>query len=333
MDVQTRREMLKTAVSLGVGAAAAEALSAGGTRAASPQEPIAGGAAFFPGFKQRRAKTSGAEINHVIGGTGPAVLLLHGYPENHLMWRKVAPELAKSHTVVAADLRGYGDSSKPAGGGDHSDYSKRAMAQDQVELMQSLGFARFAVVGHDRGGRVAHRMARDHRDAVAKIAVLDIVPTYTLYHSVSREFATAYYHWFFLIQPAPFPETLIGNSVEFFMQRSLGSFVPAVIEEGVYAEYLRTFRDPAAIHASCEDYRAGASIDLEHDAADLSNKIACPLLALWGEKGPMNRLYDVLATWKELGTSVSGKALPAGHFLAEEKPGDVIEELAKFLNA
>jgi haloacetate dehalogenase len=269
----------------------------------------------------------------VIGGSGPAVLLLHGYPENHLMWRKVAPELAKTHTVVAADLRGYGDSSKPAGGGDHSDYSKRAMALDQVELMQNLGFAKFAVVGHDRGGRVAHRMARDHRDAVTKIAVLDIVPTYTLYHSVSREFATAYYHWFFLIQPSPFPETLIGNSVEFYMQRSLGSFVPEVIEEGVYAEYLRTFRDPAAIHACCEDYRAGASIDLEHDAADLSNKIACPLLTLWGEKGPMNRLYDVLATWKELGTSVSGKALPAGHFLAEERPGDVVEELTKFLNA
>jgi haloacetate dehalogenase len=333
MDVHTRREMLKTAVSLGVGAAAADTLSAGGARAAIPQALSSGGAAFFPGFKQRREKTSSAEINYVIGGSGPAVLLLHGYPENHLMWRKVAPDLAKSHTVVAADLRGYGDSSKPAGGGDHSDYSKRAMAQDQVELMQSLGFAKFAVVGHDRGGRVAHRMARDHRDAVAKIAVLDIVPTYTLYHTVSREFATAYYHWFFLIQPEPFPETLIGNSVDFYMKRSLGSFVPDVIEQGVYAEYLRTFRDPAAIHASCEDYRAGASIDLEHDAADLINKIACPLLVLWGEKGPMNRLYDVLATWKELGTNVSGRALPAGHFLAEERPGDVVEELTKFLNA
>jgi haloacetate dehalogenase len=333
MDVRTRREMLKTAVSLGVGAAAVDALSTRGALAAGAQELSSGGAEFFPGFKQRRAKTSGAEINYVIGGSGPAVLLLHGYPENHLMWRKVAPELAKTHTVVAADLRGYGDSSKPAGGGDHSDYSKRAMAQDQVELMRSLGFVTFAVVGHDRGGRVAHRMARDHHDAVSKIAVLDIVPTYTLYHSVSREFATAYYHWFFLIQPEPFPETLLENSVEFYMKRSLGSFPPDVIEQGVYAEYLRTFRDPAAIHACCEDYRAGNSIDLDHDAADLANKISCPLLVLWGEKGPMNRLYDVLGIWKDLGINVSGRALPAGHFLAEERPGDVVEEVTKFLNA
>ena len=189
------------------------------------------------------------------------------------------------------------------------------------------------MVGHDRGARVAHRMALDHRGAVAKIAVLDIVPTYTLYHSVTREFATAYYHWFFLIQPAPFPETLLENSVEFYMKRSLGSFPPDVIEEAVYGEYLRTFRDPAAIHASCEDYRAGASIDLEHDAADLTDKISCPLLVLWGEKGPMNHLYDVLGIWKGLGTNVSGKALPAGHFMAEERPGDVIAELTKFLNA
>jgi haloacetate dehalogenase len=261
------------------------------------------------------------------------VLLLHGYPENHLMWRKVAPELAKSHTVVAADLRGYGDSSKPAGGGDHAAYSKREMAQDQVELMRRLGFASFAVVGHDRGGRVAHRMARDHREIVARLAVLDIIPTYTLYHSVSREIATAYYHWFFLIQPAPFPETLIGNSAEFYLRRSLGPLIPAAIEEDVYAEYLRTFRDPAAIHATCEDYRAGASIDLDHDAVDLADKITCPLLALWGEKGPMHRFYDVLATWKDRGASVSGRALPAGHFLAEEKPAELLEELTPFLKA
>ncbi len=333
MDVHTRREMLKTAVGLGVGAAAADALSVRGAHADGSRQLLPGATPFFPGFRQRRVETSGIQINYVVGGSGPPVLLLHGYPENHLMWRKIAPELAKTHTVVAADLRGYGDSGKPAGGGDHSMYSKRAMAQDQVEVMGSMGFSRFAVVGHDRGGRVAHRMARDHRNAVAKIAVLDIVPTYTLYHSVTREFATAYYHWFFLIQPAPFPETLLENSVEFYMKRSLGSFPPDVIEEAVYAEYLRTFRDPAAIHASCEDYRAGASIDLEHDAADLTDKISCPLLVLWGEKGPMNHLYDVLGIWKGLGTNVSGKALPAGHFLAEERPGDVIAELTKFLNA
>jgi haloacetate dehalogenase len=168
---------------------------------------------------------------------------------------------------------------------------------------------------------------------VSNVAVLDIVPTGRLYHSVSRELATAYYHWFFLIQPAPFPETLLGNSAEFCRKRSIGSLPPDMIEEGVHAEYLRTFRDPAAIHASCEDDRAGNSIDLEHDAADLANKISCPLLVLWGEKGPMNRLYDVLGTWKDLGINVSGNALPAGHFPAEEKPGDVIEELTKYLNA
>jgi haloacetate dehalogenase len=343
MFTQTRREVLKSAVSLGVGAVAADALAAPAkgaairgtttsTGAAAPQAATEA-AEFFPGFKPGKFAGAKATINYVMGGSGSPVLLMHGYPENHLMWRKIAPELGKNHTVVVADLRGYGDSSKPAGGGDHSDYSKRAMAQDQVELMRSLGFSSFAVVGHDRGGRVGHRMARDHRDAVTRLAVLDIVPTYTLYHSVTREFATAYYHWFFLIQPAPFPETLIGNSVEFFMQRSLGALVPDAIEPAVFAEYLRTFRDPAGIHGACEDYRAGASIDLEHDAADLTNKITCPLLTLWAEKGPMNRLFDVLAVWKELGTNVSGKAIPAGHFMAEEKPQDVLTELTKFLNA
>ncbi|HKV04061.1 MAG TPA: alpha/beta hydrolase [Candidatus Acidoferrales bacterium] len=331
MQIRTRREMLKTAMTIGVGAVGADKLSVSEKIAAFQQPAPSEAAAFFPGFKQGKFQASGATIHYVAGGSGPAVLLLHGYPENHLMWRRVAPELAKNHTVIAADLRGYGDSSKPAGGGDHLAYSKRAMAQDQVELMRGLGFPSFAVVGHDRGGRVAHRMARDHRDAVAKIAVLDIVPTYTLYHTVTREFATAYYHWFFLIQPAPFPETLLGNSVEFYMRRSLGRMVPDLIPEDVYAEYLRTFRDPAAIHASCEDYRAGASIDLDHDAVDLLEKVSCPLLVLWGQNGPMNRLYDVLAVWKELGTNVSGRALPAGHFMAEEKPEAVLDELTKFL--
>jgi haloacetate dehalogenase len=327
----TRREVLKSAMSLGMGAVAADALAASEKSAAAPQAAAGASANFFPGFKAGKFAGSKATINYVIGGSGSPVLLMHGYPENHLMWRKVAPELAKNHTVVVADLRGYGDSSKPAGGGDHADYSKRAMAQDQVELMGSLGFSSFAVVGHDRGGRVGHRMARDHRDAVTRLAVLDIVPTYTLYNTVTREFATAYYHWFFLIQPAPFPETLIGNSVEFFMQRSLGALVPAAIEPEVFAEYLRTFRDPAGIHGACEDYRAGASIDLVHDAADLTNKVTCPLLTVWAEKGPMNRLYDVLTVWKELGTNVSGKAIPAGHFMAEEKPQDVLAELTAFL--
>jgi haloacetate dehalogenase len=341
MQVHTRREVLKTAVALGFGATAAETVSASEKRALHAEEgpgarhePTGSDDALFsPGFKKGKFEASGATINYVTGGRRPAVLLLHGYPENHLMWRKVAPELASSYTVVAADLRGYGDSSKPAGGGDHSADSKRAMAQDQVELMRSLGFPTFAVVGHDRGGRVAHRMVRDHRNAVTRIAVLDIVPTYAIYHSVTRELATAYYHWFFLIQAAPLPETLIGNSMEFYLRRSIGPLIPAAIDEEVYAEYLPTFRDPSGIHANCEDYRAGASIDLDHDAADLSETIACPLLALWGEKGPMARLYDVLAVWKELGSNVSGKAIPAGHFLAEEDPPAVVEEVTKFLQS
>jgi len=333
MPVRTRREMLKTAVGFGLGAAARDDLAAAPGYPDAPQAAASLTAPFFPEFRSDTFEGSGAAIRYVTGGSGSPVLLLHGYPQNHLMWRKVAPQLARNFTIVAADLRGYGDSSKPVGGGDHSAYSKRTMAQDQVELMLRLGFPKFAVVGHDRGGRVAHRMVRDHRDRVTKLAVLDIIPTYTLYHSVTQAVATAYYHWFFLIQPEPFPETLIGRSVEFYLRRSLGPLVPEVISEDVYAEYLRTFREPAAIHASCEDYRAGASIDLDHDAADLAEKITCPLLALWGERGPMARYYDVLSTWKERGTDVTGRAIPSGHFLAEEKADDVTGELVKFLQA
>ena len=323
--------MLKTAVGFGLGAAARDDLAAAPGYPDAPQAAASLTAPFFPEFRSDTFEGSGAAIRYVTGGSGSPVLLLHGYPQNHLMWRKVAPQLARNFTIVAADLRGYGDSSKPVGGGDHSAYSKRTMAQDQVELMLRLGFPKFAVVGHDRGGRVAHRMVRDHRDRVTKLAVLDIIPTYTLYHSVTQAVATAYYHWFFLIQPEPFPETLIGRSVEFYLRRSLGPLVPEVISEDVYAEYLRTFREPAAIHATCEDYRAGASIDLDHDAADLEEKITCPLLALWGERGPMHRYYDVLGTWKERGTNVSGRPIASGHFLAEEKPDDVARELAQFL--
>ena len=330
MPVRSRREMLKT-VAFGLGAAASDNLTAAASYPAVPQATTSVSAPLFPAFKSDTFQGSGAAIHYVSGGSGSPVLLLHGYPQNHLMWRRVAPQLAKNFTIVVADLRGYGDSSKPVGGADHSAYSKRTMAQDQVELMLRLGFPKFAVVGHDRGGRVAHRMARDHRDRVTKLAVLDIIPTYTLYHSVTQAVATAYYHWFFLIQPEPFPETLIGRSVEFYLRRSLGPLVPDAISEDVYAEYLRTFREPAAIHASCEDYRAGASIDLDHDAADLAEKITCPLLALWGEHAPMARYYDVLGTWKERGTDVTGRAIPSGHFLAEERPDDVTRELGKFL--
>ncbi|HEV2202065.1 MAG TPA: alpha/beta hydrolase [Bryobacteraceae bacterium] len=317
----TRRKMLKQAATL--------AAAAAGAQTAKPQEArsaTTASATMFPGFKAEKIQTSGAAIQTVRGGQGPPLLLLHGHPQSHFEWHKVAPELAKEFTVVAADLRGYGDSSKPADGVNHAGYSKRAMAQDQVEVMRHFGFERFAVVGHDRGGRVAHRMMLDHADRITKGAVIDIVPTYKVYHSVTKEFATAYYHWFFLIQPAPFPETVIGRSLESFVRQ--GNSTPEA-----YAEYMRAFRDPGTVHAACEDYRAGASIDLEHDEADMNRKIACQLLVLWAEKGAMHRLFDVLATWRERASDVRGKPLPGGHFLPEELPDQTLAELRTFLRS
>ncbi len=334
MPNRSRRNLIKTAVALGVGAVAGDNLPLLGNQLPSRAEQSSGGADFFPGFKPLKRTTSGATINFVIGGNGPGLLLLHGYPQTKIMWRKIAPHLAQNFTVVVPDLRGYGDSSKPPDGDNHSGYSKRVMAQDQVELMASLGFNNFAVVGHDRGGRVGHRMALDHADRVAKLVVLDIVPTYRLYHTVTREFATAYFHWFFLIQPEPFPETLIGNNVEFYLKsRMFGRVSPGAICNEAFAEYLRCFCDSATLHATCEDYRAAASIDLDHDAADLNRNISCPLLALWAEKGAMHPLFNVLDTWRERASNVSGKPLAGGHFLAEEIPEALEPELKKFLSA
>jgi haloacetate dehalogenase len=283
----------------------------------------------FPGFEPIRIDTSGATINGVKGGSGPPILLLHGWPQTLAEWHIVAPQLAKDFTIVATDLRGYGDSSKPADGTNHAGYSKREMARDQVEVMERLGFTKFALVGHDRGGRVAHRLTLDHPDRVTKLAVLDIVPTHKIYSTVTKQLATAYYHWFFLIQPAPLPETLLANNGEFFLKRLFGG-VRSMPPE-VFNEYLRAFKDPATLHAMCEDYRAAASIDLEHDEADMAKKIECPLLALWGAKGAMQQLYDVLATWRERASTVSGKALPGGHWLPEEVPQEVYRELKAFL--
>ena len=288
---------------------------------------------MFEGFEHRQIKTAGATINVLKGGKGPPVLLLHGYPQTHVMWHKIAPRLANDFSLVLPDLRGYGDSSNPPDGEDHFGYSKRATAQDQVEVMEQLGFKHFAVVGHDRGGRVAHRMALDHPERVTRLVILDIAPTHKLYHNVSKAFATAYYHWFFLIQPAPVPETLIGNSAEFYLNSLLGigRLKPHAITPEAFSEYLRCFRDPAMIHATCEDYRAAASIDLVHDNADMDRKVTCPVLALWGEKGVMHRMYDVVAVWRERAANVSGKALPCGHFLAEEAPEETLTELRNFL--
>ena len=288
---------------------------------------------LFPGFKRKRVRTSGAAINLVHGGAGPPLLLLHGYPQTHAIWHRIAPELAKRFTVIASDLRGYGDSEKPHGLSDHGNYSKRAMALDQVEVMRAQGFDEFLVVGHDRGARVAHRMALDHPAAVVKLAVLDIVPTRTMYANVSREFAKAYYHWFFLLRPEPIPETLIGAHPDFYLESHIGSrhaglkpFAPEAL-----AEYRRCFRDPAAIHASCEDYRAAESIDLQHDTADLDRKLTAPLLVLWGKHGTIERCFHPLADWAERAETVQGRPLDCGHYIPEEAPGELLEELLKFL--
>ena len=271
-------------------------------------------------------------INGVMGGSGPPLLLLHGYPQTHAEWHRITPALAQRFTVVATDLRGYGDSGKPPDGSRHEGHCKRSMARDQIAVMKKLGFARFAVVGHDRGGRVAHRMALDYPDAVSRAAVLDIVPTLRLYSSVTKEFATVYYHWFFLIQAAPLPETLIAGNVDFYLRHGMfRGLVPSVIHAQVYAEYLRCYQDPSTLHAMCEDYRAGASIDLEHDKADLDTKVRCPLLAIWGSKGAMEPLYDVLETWAERASDVRGGPLPGGHWLPEHVPDELTAELLEFL--
>lgn len=288
---------------------------------------------FFPGFRRQAIQTSGATINVLVGGNGPPVLLLHGYPQTQVEWRKIAPELAKNYTSVIPDLRGYGDSSKPPGGDKHVNYSKRALALDQVEVMEKLGFKQFAMVSHDRGARVGHRLALDHPDRLTKLVMMDICPTHYMYKTADRQFASAYFHWFFLILPTPFPETLIGNNVDAFLKVFMGPVMPKSIEPDAYAEYRRCFSDPATIHASCEDYRAAATIDLVHDEEDMNKKISCPVLALWGANGIVGRKYDVLTVWRERAAQVSGKALPSGHWLTEEVPDETLAEVKRFLTA
>lgn len=287
---------------------------------------------LFPGFVTQKIQTSGATIHTLRGGSGPPLLLIHGYPQTHVEWHKIAPRLAQKFTVVMTDLRGYGDSSKPEDGDNHVNYSKRAMALDQVEVMRSLGFEKFAVVGHDRGARVTWRLAVEHPEAVTKAAVLDIVPS--PYSRVTRELATEYFHWFFLIQPAPFPETLIGNSAEYYLRSRFlrQNAATTVFTPEALAEYLRCFRDPACIHATCEDYRAGASIDLDHAAQDGTRKVVCPLLVLWGERGTVGRLEPVMDIWREKAVNVTGKSLPAGHFLPEEVPEETLSAVLGFFS-
>jgi len=292
--------------------------------------------ALFPGFKSVLVPTPGADIRAVVGPArpgAPALLLLHGYPQTLAIWHKVAPRLAERFNVVASDLRGYGDSGKPAASADHATYSKREMARDQVELMRSLGFTDFFLCGHDRGGRVAHRLAVDHPGFVRRVAVLDIAPTLAMYEQTNEAFARAYWHWFFLILPAPVPEKMIGRAIDSILPAKMGSGSAGMgpFEPEAWAEYVRCFT-PGMVHASCEDYRAAASIDLEHDRADrvAGKRVRAPLLALWGAKGVVERCFRPLDEWRRVADDVRGQALPAGHYLPEEVPELVSQELERF---
>ena len=287
------------------------------------------------GFTRSEIKTSGARIVTVHGGSGPPVLLMHGNPFTHLSWHKIAPRLAQEFTVVATDLRGYGDSEKPPGGDDHSGYSFRAMAQDQVEVMAALGFSRFMAAGHDRGARVLHRMCLDHPDAVVRAAIMDIMPQHWLFNNVTQQWATYAYHWFFMIQPAPMPETLMSADPDFYITKKLSKTAKGLSFFGKEAleEYKRCFRDPATVHAMCEDYRATASVDLAMDTVDFAagKKVNCPSLILWGATGAVGRIHKPAEIWPKYATDVVGaKALPCGHYLSEEAPEETYAELRGF---
>ena len=282
---------------------------------------------MFEGFAQADIDTGEAVIRVRHGGSGPPLLLLHGYPQTHVMWHQVAPRLARDFTVVAPDLRGYGDSSKPPTAPDHAPYSKRAMARDQIAVMEQLGFERFAVAGHDRGGRVAYRLALDHPERVRKLAVLDIIPTGEAFRRADRAFGLGYWHWFFLAQPDDLPERLITADPDaYYLRWFSDAFAPEAV-----AEYRRCFRDPATTHTMCEDYRAGATIDFTLDEADRGRRrIDCPVLVLWGRRGRLDAWYDVLAVWRDWADDVRGRALDCGHFLPEEAPDETYAELHAF---
>ena len=294
---------------------------------------------YFEGFEQQSIEVEkDIFINTFVGGSGDeAILLLHGHPETYLIWRDIAPTLAKHYRVVATDLRGYGDSSKPKGLEDHSNYSKRVMARDQVSVMEKLGMEQFHVVGHDRGARVAHRLILDYPEKALTCTMMDILPTYDMYEQTSREFATKYWHWFFYIQKYPFPEQALGADPAFFIRFNLlnkvGPEAAQRFPEEVLNEYIRCYSDPACVHGICEDYRAAATIDLEHDEVDRTRPIKTPLLALWGANGVVGKLWDVLKGWKQFAEDVQGFGVPnCGHFVPEEKPEICLEAMMKFFD-
>jgi haloacetate dehalogenase len=290
---------------------------------------------MFEGFDRREIKTSGARIVTLTGGKGPPLLLMHGNPFNHLSWQKIAPRLATEFTVVATDLRGYGDSEKPPGGPKHVNYSFRAMAQDQVEVMAALGFERFYAAGHDRGARVLHRMCLDHRQQVARAAIIDIVPQHYLYGNITKAWATFSWHWFFNIQPYDLPEKMMGADPDWFIKKKLAKTEQGLsfFDPAALADFMRCFRNPETIHAICEDYRAGATIDLEMDEADVQagRKVDCPLLLLWGANGGVGRNQKSMEIWPRYASDIrAGKALPSGHYVNEEAPEETYAELRAF---
>lgn len=291
---------------------------------------------MFEGFDRRTITVGGIDIACVVGGSGPPALLLHGFPQNLALWARVAPMLSKHYTVICADLRGYGDSSKPRCLPDRSNYSFRALAADQVALMRHLGFKTFHAIGHDRGGRTAHRMALDHPEAVRTLTVMDIVPTYTMFMDTNRKVAGAYWHWYFLSQPEPFPERLIEADPDFFYETCLlgwGATKIGDFDPDMLAAYRRAWRQPEMIHGSCADYRAAGTIDLKHDTADLGRQVECPTLVLYGSTGVMARLFDIPGEWHKRCTRLMDRSLPGGHFFVDQFPAETAAVLREFLDA
>jgi haloacetate dehalogenase len=290
----------------------------------------------MPGLRQQRITVDdGVEINAWVGGQGPALLLVHGHPQTSAIWHRVVPRLAQQFTLVLADLRGYGDSSRPAGGADHAGYSKRTMARDLLRLMARLGHEHFSVLAHDRGARVAHRLAMDHPAAVQRLVLLDIAPTLAMYEQTGEAFARAYWHWFFLIQPAPLPERLIEADPAAYVREIMGrrSAGLAPFDARALAEYQRCLALPGSAHGMCEDYRASAGIDLEHDREDrqAGRRLSMPLLVLWGEEGVVHRCFDPLREWQRVASDVRGHPLPCGHYIAEEAPAALVDAALPFL--